>query len=195
MAESKPLVGPAAAPAEAEVIGDYGPAVTAACALILVLAIATIDRLTSYDLQLAIFYLVPIAMVTWTFGRNWGLGLSGALTALWVAMFVGAHSYSTSLYFYWDGMVLLATFGVVTLLLGRLRDALRAHEVSLSALEKLDAPVYIVDLQRDVVVFGNRAFRAAFHGRPAEELARQPANEARFHLADGTPALLRILIA
>jgi membrane-bound ClpP family serine protease len=196
MAESKPLVSPAASPAplEAEVIGDHGPAVTAACALILVLAIATIDRITSYDLQLAVFYLVPIAMVTWTFGRNWGLGLSAVIMSLWLVMFSSAHSYSTSFYFYWDGVVLLATFAIVTVLLAKLRDALRAHEVSLSALERLDAPVYIVDLQRDVVVFGNRQFRAAFEGRTAEDLAQRAAREARFHLADGTPAVLRILL-
>jgi hypothetical protein len=43
------------------------------------------------------------------------------------------------------------------------------------------------------VLVGNREFRAAFAGRSAEELARYPARESRFRLADGRLALLRIL--
>ena len=70
---------------------------------------------------------------------------------------------------------------------------LLAALVSLVALEKLDAPAYVVDLQRQVVLLGNREFRASFEGRGAAELARYPAQEARFTLADGRPALLRIL--
>jgi hypothetical protein len=195
MAESEPLVPQAATPApqEADLFGDYSPAVTVASAVILVLAISVIDRLTGYDLQIGILHLVPIAMVTWALGRNWGLGFSAAVVALWIAMFRGMHNYASSFYFYWDALVLLVTFVTVALLLAKLREALRSHEVSLSMLEKLDAPAYVVDLQRDVVVFGNREFRAGFDGRPAEELARQPAREARFKLGDGTPALLRIL--
>jgi len=81
----------------------------------------------------------------------------------------------------------------VVLLLAKLRDVLRGHELSLSVLERLDAPAYVLDLQRQVVLLGNREFRAAFDGRSAEELARYPANESRFMLADGRPALLRIL--
>ena len=60
-------------------------------------------------------------------------------------------------------------------------------------LEKLDAPAYVVDLQRQEILLGNREFRAAFEGKTAEELAGRPAHEARFALADGKPALLWIL--
>src|SRR6266850_7871389 len=181
------------APEGADLFGDYSPAVTGAAAVILVLAISVIDRLTGYDLQISILQLVPIAMITWTLGRNWGLGLSLAAVALWFVIFRGAHHYSLSLYFYWDGIVLLITFGTVVLLIAKLRDALRGHELSLSVLEKLDAPAYVVDLQKQAVLVGNREFRASFEGRAAAELARYPAQEARFTLADGRPALLRIL--
>jgi hypothetical protein len=79
------------------------------------------------------------------------------------------------------------------LLLARLREALRAHELSIAILEDLDAPAYVVDLQRDVVVVGTHSFRGAHGRRSAEELAREPAHESRFTLRDGRPALLRIL--
>lgn len=181
------------APAATEVFGEYSPAVTCAAGVILVLAIATIDRLTGYDLHLSVLYLIPIAMVTWACGMRWGIGVGALATVVWIAIFRGEHHYATNWYFYWDAAVLFITFLIVIVLLGRLREAIRGHELSLSVLEKLNAPAYVVDLQRQVVLLGNREFRAAFEGRSAEELAARPANEARFALADGRPALLRIL--
>jgi hypothetical protein len=181
------------APAEAAFFGDYSPAVTCAAAVILVLAIAVIDRLTGYDLHLGVLYLLPIIIVTWSAGRAWGFGLSVATAALWLAIFSGEHHYASSFFFYWDGGVLFATFVIVVVLVARLREALRAHELSFAVLEKLDAPAYVLELQTHTVVIGNREFRSAFEGRAPAELAQYPAHESRFTLADGRPALLRIL--
>ena len=181
------------APAEADFFGGYSPAVTFAAGVILVLAIGVIDKLTGYDLHLGVLYLLPITMVTWSAGLGWGLTLSLGTAALWLGIFSGAHHYSASFYFYWEGGVLFITFAIVVLLAARLREALRAHELSFAMLEKLDAPAYVVDLQRQEVLLGNREFRAAFEGRSAEDLAGEPAHESRFALADGRPGLLRIL--
>jgi hypothetical protein len=181
------------APAEADFFGDYSPAVTFAAGVILVLAIAVIDKLTGYDLHLGALYLLPLTMVTWSAGLRWGLALSLGTAVLWLGIFSGAHHYSASFYFYWEAGALFVTFAVVVLLTSKLREALRAHELSFAILEKLDAPAYVVDLQRDEVLLGNREFRAAFEGKSAAELARYPAQEARFILADGRQALLRIL--
>src|SRR5437764_2823312 len=191
MRDSEQVAPPA--PAEAEFFGDYSPAVACAACVILVLAIAVIDKLTGYDLHLGVLYLVPIAMVTWSAGRNWGLGLSLATAFLWLSMFSGMHHYATSLYFYWDAAVLFITLVIVVLLVARLREALRARELALTVLETLDAPAYVVDVQRDDVLLGNGEFRASFAGRSASELGRYPARESRFRLADGRPVLLRIL--
>jgi hypothetical protein len=181
------------APAGADFFGDYSPAVTFAAGVILVLAVGVIDKLTGYDLHLGVLYLLPITMVTWSAGLRWGLAISLGTAALWLGIFSGAHHYSTSFYFYWEGGVLFVTFAVVVLLTAKLREAVRAHELSFAVLEKLDAPAYVIDLQHDEVLLGNREFRATFQGRSAAELARYPAHEARFILADGRPALLRIL--
>jgi len=181
------------APAATEVFGEYSPAVTCAAGVILVLAIATIDRLTGYDLHLGVLYLVPIALVTWACGGKWGIAIGILATIVWVMIFRGEHHYADNLYFYWDAAVQFLIFAIVIFLLARLREAIRGHELSLSVLEKLDAPAYVVDLQRQEVLQGNREFRAVFEGRTAEELAGQPAHESRFALADGRPALLRIL--
>jgi hypothetical protein len=181
------------APTGSDVFGDYSPAVTCASAVILVLAISVIDKLTGYDLQIGILHLIPVVMVTWAAGAKWGIGLSLAAVALWVFIFRGEHHYSSNLYFYWDAVELLVTFVTVAVLVAKLREALRAHEFSLAILEKLDVPAYVVDLQRDVVLTGNRRFREGYEGRGAEDLAREPAHEARFALQDGRPVLLRIL--
>lgn len=181
------------APTGSDVFGDYSPAVTCASAVILVLAISVIDKLTGYDLQVGILYLIPVVMVTWAAGAKWGVGLSIGAVALWVSIFRGEHHYSSNLYFYWDAAELLITFLTVAVLTARLREALRAHEFSLAILEKLDVPAYVVDLQRDMVLIGNRRFRESYEGRSAEDLAREPAHEARFALQDGRPVLLRIL--
>jgi hypothetical protein len=190
MAESERLVPPVApaAPQETQFFGDYSPAVIVASAGILVLAILVIDRLTG-ELQMTFLHLLPIAMITWALGRAWGVALSLTVAALSLLT-----SRASGVHFYWDAAVLLLVFLVITLLLAKLREALQAHEVSAAMIEKLDAPAYVVNLQRDLIVFGNREFRRAFEGRTAEDLAQQPAREARFHLADGTPAVLRILL-
>ena len=181
------------APTGSDVFGDYSPAVTCASAVILVLAISVIDRLSGYDLQVGILHLIPVAMVTWAAGALWGTGVSLGAVALWVFIFRGEHHYASNLYFYWDAVELLVTFLTVTVLVAKLRDALRAHEFSLAILEKLDVPAYVVDLQRDLVLTGNRRFREGYEGRSAEDLASEPAHEARFALQDGRPVLLRIL--
>src|ERR1051325_1032105 len=87
------------APAAASFFGDYSPAVVCAAAVILVLAISVIDKLTGYDLQIGILYLVPAAMVSWTLGRAWGVGLSLVAAGLWVTLFRGEHHYSSNFYF------------------------------------------------------------------------------------------------
>src|SRR3982750_3411688 len=125
------------APAATEVFGEYSPAVTFAAGVILVLAIAGIDKLTGYDLHLGVLYLVPITMMTWSAGRTWGLGLSAATALLWLAIFSGQHHYADSFYFYWDGAVLFITLVIVVVLVARLREALRAHELSFTVLETL----------------------------------------------------------
>jgi len=188
---SEQVVRPA--PAATEVFGEYSPAVTCAAGVILVLAIAVIDQLTGYDFHLGVLYLVPITLVTWSAGGKWGVAIGVVATAVWVMIFRSEHHYPNNFYFYWDAAVQFIIFAIVIFLIARLREAIRGHEFSLSVLEKLDAPAYVVDLQRRTVLLGNREFRAAFEGRSVEELAGQPAHESRFSLAEGQPALLRIL--
>jgi len=180
------------APADDDLFGDYSPAVTCASALILVLAIATIDKLTGYELQIGVLHLIPITMVTWAAGRNWGLGLSFLAVALWFTMFRSDMSLRSSLYFYWDGAVLLGTCVAFVLLVARLREAVRTSE--LTFLESLNTPAYIVDLKHGAVLYGNAAFREWLAARSPQELACFAAKEAMVKWPGSRRALLRILI-
>jgi len=114
--------------APSDLFGEYGAGVTCASAVILFLAIATIDKLTGTELRLQVFYLIPVSIVTWIAGRTWGLGFSVAAVAAWVMMFGGVHSYSRNFYFYWDAAVSLGILVVFVLVLARLRAALDALE-------------------------------------------------------------------
>ena len=173
----------------AQLFGDYSPAVTCASALILILAIATIDKLTGYDLQIGVLHLVPIAMATWAVGRTAGLAFAVLAAGLWMMMFRGAIE-TRAMYFYWDAVVLLGTFVAFVLLIGRLREALRLSEVTY--LDKLSAPAYVVDAAGRIV-YRNAAFRDALGDRALEELARYPAIEADVRWAGLQRAKLRIL--
>src|SRR5258706_12573023 len=90
MRDTQQMAPPAAA--ASDFFGDSSPAVTGAACMILVLAIAVIDRLTGYDLHLGILYLVPIAIITWSAGRNPGIGLSVAVITAWIAIFRWPHT-------------------------------------------------------------------------------------------------------
>ncbi len=174
-----------------DVFGDYGPAVTCAAALILVLAIATIDKLTGYDLQIGILHAVPVAMVTWAVGRIAGLAFTTLAVGLWRSMFRGALAARGALYFYWDAAVLAATLLAFVVIIGRLREALRSPEVTY--LDQLSTPAYVVDEQAGELLYTNAVFRDALRDRAVEDLRRYPAIESAIRWSDGRRAKLRIL--
>ncbi len=174
-----------------DVFGDYGPAVTCAAALILVLAIATIDKLTGYDLQIGILHAVPVAMVTWAVGRIAGLAFTTLAVGLWISMFRGALAARGALSVSWDAAVLAATLLAFVVIIGRLREALRSPEVTY--LDQLSTPAYVVDEQAGELLYTNAVFRDALRDRAVEDLRRYPAIESAIRWSDGRRAKLRIL--
>jgi PAS domain-containing protein len=184
----------APAPAASDLFGEYGVGVTCASAVILLAAIASIDKLTGFDLRLSILYLLPVAIVTWVAGRAWGFAMSAAAIATWLALFWTSNPYPSRMYFYWDAAVSLFTLIVFVILLARLRDELRASDQRfVRVLENLDAPVYVADPERGEVLYGNKQFRDTMAQNPYDALARYPAKECRLRWSDGRRAVLRIL--
>jgi K+-sensing histidine kinase KdpD len=177
-----------------DVFGQYGAAVTCASAVILMLAIATIDKLTGHELRLLILYMIPVALVTWSAGRTWGLAMAAIAVVAWMITFRATQPETDSLHFYWDGAVSLATLTVFAILIDRLHKALERSNARLfRVLEKLDSAVYVIDPQRQAVVYGNRRFRETLQDRAYETLSRLPARECPIDWPDGRRVLLRIV--
>jgi K+-sensing histidine kinase KdpD len=178
----------------ADISGQYGAAVTCASAVILALAIATIDKLTGHELRLLILYLIPVALVTWSAGRTWGLAMAAIAVVAWMVAFRAAQPATDSVHFYWDGAVSLATLTAFAILIDRLHKALERSNLRLfRVLEKLDSAVYVIDPQRQAVVYGNRRFRDTLQDRAYETLSRLPARECAIDWPDGRRVLLRIV--
>jgi len=101
-------------------------------ALSLMLAVAALDYQTGYELAFSIFYLGPIALVSWFIGRKSGIGFSVFGAFLWWGAEVLDHrSYSSPSIAFWNTLVRLGFFLIFNHLLGRIRYELtRVRELS-----------------------------------------------------------------
>jgi C4-dicarboxylate-specific signal transduction histidine kinase len=154
-------------------LGWMGRPATPAATLLTVLAclalvggIATADYATGYDIRLAILYLVPITIATWRVGRAAGIVVAGTAALSWLAAFESLHPYEHPFYFYWEGVIIAATFVIVVVLLSSLRAALARSDLRFVAvLEGLDAAVYVEDAGSGELLFANRRFRDVYGER------------------------------
>ena len=174
--------------------------------LALVGGIALADYATGYDIRLAILYLVPITIATWRVGRSAGIFLAATASASWLVTFGSLHRYEHPFYFYWEGVILAATFVIVVVLLSSLRAALVRSDLRfVTVLEGLDAAVYVEDADSRELLFANRRFRDVYGERrpPAAADASEvhdPATQRWFlvqtrplHWIDGRDVTLRML--
>ncbi len=84
----------------------------------LVAAVAFLDHITGFEISFSIFYLIPISLTAWYLGRAQGLALSLLSAAAWLAVDLTAgHRYSSDLIPFWNGVVRLGFFALVTSLL------------------------------------------------------------------------------
>jgi signal transduction histidine kinase len=97
----------------------------AVVALIWVVGLA--DYLTGVELSFSIFYLIPVSLAAWFLGRGPGLFVSLVGAATWFAndSLFREIPYSHPLIPYWNALVRLGMFLIVTLILAQLGAALR----------------------------------------------------------------------
>lgn len=113
--------------------------------------VGTIDFITGYELSFSIFYLLPIAFVTWFANRRIGFVLSGSSAVVWVLVdSASGHTYSHRMIPVWNAAVRLGFFIITTYLLGELKTQLRKEE-SLSRTDSLTQ------------ILNSRAFTEASH--------------------------------
>lgn len=89
----------------------------------LVLLIGTIDLVVTIDLSLSIFYLVPVAIVSWFIGFRSGLVIAVFCTLAWLRADLVAKDYTLPLLPYWNAAVRFGFFAIVNYLLTALREA------------------------------------------------------------------------
>jgi diguanylate cyclase (GGDEF)-like protein len=108
-----------------------------AAGFLLVAIVGVLDYATGYELGFSLFYLIPIALLAWFAGWRLGIASSVMSAAVWLSADLGAgHPYSHFIVPYWNTVIRLGIFIVITLLLVRLKKALE-HERILSRVDFL----------------------------------------------------------
>lgn len=94
--------------------------------LLAVIFLGSIDFLTGYEISFSLFYLAPIAAVSWYTGRRLGLTVSTFAALTWLAADVASGQvYSSPLINIWNTLIRFGFFALFTLLLERLRESYR----------------------------------------------------------------------
>src|SRR5688572_22253527 len=92
------------------------PRVAVIVTLMVVIFLA--DATSGTEISLSIFYLIPIALATWAYSRTTGLGLSLVCAILWlIGEVVAGKEYTNSVIPFWNMLVRLGFFTIVTLAL------------------------------------------------------------------------------
>ena len=103
--------------------------------ILLIILIGGLDHLTGYELSFSVFYIVPIALITWHAGWYPGVGASVVSAVVWlVADYTSGHGYTHSLIPVWNSIIRFLFFIVVTLLLSRISKTVQRE----SALARID---------------------------------------------------------
>ena len=175
----------------------------AAC-FALVAIVAAADSLTGYDIRLAVFYLVPIAVASWALGPRAGILVAITAVVSWIVIFESNHPYPHPFYLYWEAAANGVIYALLVLLLARLRTALeRSDERFVTVLEALDAAVAVEDAAGGGLLYANKRWREGFGSTPpplyeAGEIRDE--RTGRWYLVqpqplrwiDGREALLRV---
>jgi len=86
--------------------------------LVLLCGVGFLDYLTGPELSFSLFYLFPIAILSWETNSQAGIGISFISACIWFAIDVlsGAH-YSSPVIYFWNTMIRFGFFLLVVLLI------------------------------------------------------------------------------
>jgi PAS domain S-box-containing protein len=95
-----------------------------------------LDYVTGYEASFGIFYLLPIALVTWTNGPRWGTLMSILCAAVWLFVDLAVvHPYSSVAIPFWNAGVRLGLFLIVAFLISQRKMASDALKKERNQLE------------------------------------------------------------
>ncbi len=95
-----------------------------------VFTIGYIDYRTGFELSISLFYLIPITMVAWIFGRASGLAVSALNAIVWlISNLLAGQEFSDPFVGVWNTIIRYGLYSVVTILLVELRHALEEERL------------------------------------------------------------------
>jgi diguanylate cyclase (GGDEF)-like protein len=107
----------------------------------LIVAIGCIDFLIRYEIGLSVFYVLPIALITWFTSRWFGIAASLTSALVWFSADVASKgAYLHPLILGWNTLIRLTFFVIITFLLAALRKAAQ-RERELARLDYLTGAV------------------------------------------------------
>jgi len=125
--------------------------------------VGALEFLVGYEVEFSLFYLIPIAFISWFVGRSFGFIASIVSAGIWLLADVASgHTYPNSFTPIWNTLVRLSFYVVVSLLLSSLRRALDRE----SKLARTDSLTGAVNARWFHELAQMEIDRLGRHGRP-----------------------------
>jgi len=140
--------------------------------LILAAFIGILDYLTGYEIQLIIFYLIPISLVTWFTDRRSGVLISIVSTiVIYMANTEAGKIFSHPLVGLWDELITLGLFLIFVFSLSLLKNTLGSYR---ALVENTSDMIYTVD-KKGILIYANPTLEQTL-GYGHGELLGKPLN-------------------
>ena len=95
-----------------------------------VLLLGVVDYFTGVELSISFFYLIPVSMAAWVFGKYTGLNYSVLSATVWlVSNLLSGQIFSNIFVGVWNTLIRFGFYEVVTVLLAELRNALEEERL------------------------------------------------------------------
>ena len=108
-----------------------------ACSFLIVVILGYLDYLTGFEYSFSLFYLLPIGLAAWFIGRGSALILSALSAISWaVSNAMAGQTYTHPSIGFWNTIIRLGFFVIVSLLIASIRSALK-REKELSSTDSL----------------------------------------------------------
>ena len=123
--------------------------------LVCVAFIGELDYLTGYEVDLIVFYLIPISIVTWFAGKKSGILISiVSAIAIYTTNILSGKMFSSPVIFFWDASITLLVFAVVVSALSALENSLGRYK---TLIETAPDPILVYSLNGNILAANAQA--------------------------------------